>query len=114
MKVSVPPRFGVCANAGSAPRARRVTAIAQNRAALAIAFLLAPRLGVASAVLFVEPDRRQILINIKARADLPPLKVGAVRHDAVLPQHEYLVRLFVEHAFLEGAHRRTLLRWIGL
>ena len=36
----------------------------------------------------VEPNGRQILIDIKARADLPPLNIGPVGHNPMLPQHE--------------------------
>ena len=62
----------------------------------------------------VEPDRRQILVDIKARAGLPAFEVRAVGHDAVLPQHEQLMGLLVEHVFLEIAEQDALPCQIGL
>ena len=67
-----------------------------------------------SACLFVEPYSRQILVEVMARADLPAFDIGPVRHHPVPPQQKDLVRLGVEHVFLELAHQRALLREIGL
>ena len=38
--------------------------------------------------LFVEPDRRQILVQVMARADLPAFDIGPVGHDPIPPQQE--------------------------
>src|SRR5581483_3933352 len=59
--------------------------------------------------LLVEPDRRQVLVEVVARRDLPALDVGAVRNDAVPPQRDEVVHLLVDHALLVGAHQPLLL-----
>src|SRR5215472_5543217 len=63
---------------------------------------------------FVEPDRAEILVEVMARADPPPLDVGSVRNDPVPPQQEHGVRLVVEHVFLKLAHQRALFGCVGL
>src|SRR5579864_2084102 len=35
--------------------------------------------------LSVEPDRRQVLVDVMARADLPAFDIAAIGHDAVAP-----------------------------
>src|ERR1700674_2363766 len=38
-------------------------------------------------VLLVEPDRRQVLVDIMARAHLPAFDIAAIQHDAVAPPY---------------------------
>src|SRR6516162_6727573 len=66
-----------------------------------------------SAELFIEPNRRQILIEIMAGADPPALHIRAVRNNTVIPEQEYLVGLAVENVLLEVAHQGPLLRELG-
>src|SRR6516162_3617938 len=47
--------------------------------------------------LLVEPDGRQVLIDIMARADLPALHVRPVRDDPVVPGRLQHMRLGIEH-----------------
>src|SRR5260370_6865905 len=49
-----------------------------------------------------------------ARADLPSLHIRLVRDDAVPPDYPDLVRLGVDHVFLEVAHQGALLGKVGL
>src|SRR5690348_4746503 len=65
-------------------------------------------------MLFVQPDRRQILVQVVARADLPALYVGPVRDDAVPPQHRKLVRFGVDDVLFEFPHQSALPASIGL
>src|SRR5439155_437650 len=53
-------------------------------------------------------------IEVVARADLPALDVGPIGNDPVPPQHRKLVRLAVDHVFLEIAHQGALPRRVGL
>ena len=46
--------------------------------------------------LLVQPDIRQILIEVMARADLPAFHVGPHRHDAIPPGHHQLVRANID------------------
>src|SRR6185312_7047267 len=55
--------------------------------------------------LFVQPDRREVLVEEVARTDFPALDVGTVRNDAVPPDEVKRVRLVVEHAFFELPHQ---------
>src|SRR6516164_1584440 len=64
--------------------------------------------------LLVEPHVGQVLIEVVARTDLPSLHVGAQRNDPVPVGHHHLVRLGIEHALLEIAHQRALLRAVRL
>src|SRR5215472_15018142 len=64
--------------------------------------------------LLVEPDRRQILIQVMARADLPALHIGPGGDDPIPPQHRELVRLGIDHMLLEFTHQNTLLGGIRL
>src|SRR5215468_9603793 len=64
--------------------------------------------------LLVEPDRAEILVQVMARADLPALDIGSVRHDPVPPQQKHSVRLVIKHVFLKFAHHRALSCRIGL
>ena len=58
--------------------------------------------------LFVQPDCRQVLIDEMARPDFPALHVRAVR-DAPEPPHDPgLVRLVVDHVFLDFSHQAAL------
>src|SRR5438067_6693478 len=70
-----------------------------------------PRAGRCS---LIEPDGRQILVQVMAWTDLPAFDVGAVWHDAIPPQKKDRVRLVVQHVLLEAAHQRALLRRVGL
>jgi len=71
-------------------------------------------LGNDLSVLSIEPDRRQVLVDELARADLPALDIGAIRHDPIPPQYADLVRLGVQHVFFEVANQVPLLGEIGL
>src|SRR6516162_2063820 len=67
---------------------------------------LTSRSGLVSIVatlmtLFVEPDRRQILIDVMAGADLPAFDIGPVRHGSLPPQQVDRMRLLVENVFVE-------------
>src|SRR5271167_1430871 len=66
--------------------------------------------SIAAAVmtLFVQPDCRQVLIDEMARADFPALHVRAVRDAAEPPHDPGLVRLVVDHVFLEFPHQAAL------
>ena len=46
-----------------------------------------PSSGAVSSLipLFIQPHRRQVLVNEVARADLPALDIGLVRYDPVPP-----------------------------
>src|SRR5215469_9985579 len=59
--------------------------------------------------LLIQPDRRQILVQVMARTDLPALHVISVGDDPVPPQHRKLVRLGIDHVPLEFSHQTTLL-----
>src|SRR6058998_2601217 len=63
----------------------------------------------ARALLLVEPDSGQILIEVMARGYLPALDVRAVGDDPVPPQRDEIVRLAVEHPLLVGADDPLLL-----
>src|SRR5689334_4137115 len=106
----MPPSRGVSATGV-------VTGAAINRAprlVISIADLVSigipPRKASCSPrLLFIEPDRRQVLVDEVTRADLPPLHIRLVGNDAVPPYHPDLVRLGVDHVFLEIAHQGALL-----
>src|SRR5207249_4056791 len=113
MKVSVPPRFGSSASAAAAqPSASvRAAAVKIERKTTCVSPAGSRRPGC---LLFIEPHRGEILVQVMARADLPAFDIRPVRDDAVPPRQHDLVRLGVEHVFLELAHRRPLLCRIGL
>src|SRR5271165_3742780 len=67
-----------------------------------------------AASLLVEPDGRQILVQVMARADLPALHIGPVRDDTVPPRRHEHMRLGIEHVVLEFAHQGALFGEIGL
>src|SRR5207249_3228426 len=69
---------------------------------------------LASQYLLIERDRRQVLVEIMAWADLPTLHICVIGYHPVPPQQENFVRFGVEHVFLEVAHQCTLLHRIGL
>src|SRR5229473_6193448 len=101
----MPPFFGVSsagAASGGTPKS------AANRASLI--FITSS----CSTVLFIEPDRRQILIDEVGWADLEALHVRPVRHDPVPPQYPDHMGRVIEHVLFEPAHKRPLLRRIGL
>src|ERR1700758_1085811 len=64
--------------------------------------------------LLVKPDRRQILIDVVAWADLPALYVRPIRDDPVVPGRHQHMRLDIEHVFFEFTHQGALLGRIGL
>src|SRR5438477_1821613 len=64
--------------------------------------------------LFIEPDRRQILIVEMARTDFPAFHIGPVRNATEPPHEPDLVRLVVDHIFLELAHEAALFGGVGL
>src|SRR5690242_20738278 len=53
-----------------------------------------------SCLLFVQPYRRQVLVDKVARTDLPALHIGPVRNGPIPPQGHDFMRLLVEHIFL--------------
>src|SRR5215813_11394217 len=57
----------------------------------------------------VQPNRRQILVEVMAGTDLPAFHIISVGDDPIPPQHRILVRLGVDHVFLEFAHQTALL-----
>jgi len=69
---------------------------------------------LSSATSFVEPDRRQVLVVEMARTDFPAFHVRPVRNAAEPPHHPDLVRLVVDHVFLEFAHQAALFGRVGL
>src|SRR5438045_7128631 len=98
-----------CRRASATPRPWRVDP--RRRPGMRQAVLLRVSSTCSSSV---EPDPAQILVEIKARTDLEALEIGAVRHDAVLPQDEDLIGFFVEHVAFQLAHRCALLPSIHL
>ena len=54
--------------------------------------------------LFIEPDRRQVLVEIMTWADFPALHICVMWHHSVPPQQKDVVRFGVENVFLEVAH----------
>src|SRR6516165_2993819 len=103
----MPPCLGVSSAAASGAAAM---AAASSAAASSDPILIA---SSCSAELFIEPNRRQILIEIMAGADPPALHIRAVRNNTVIPQQEYLVGLTVENVLLEVAHQGPLLGELG-
>src|SRR5690242_8672613 len=62
----------------------------------------------------IQPDGRQVLVDVMTRAYLEAFNIASVRHDAVTPEQEGFVRLGVQHSLLELAHQVTLPRKIRL
>ena len=60
-----------------------------------------------------EPDTREILVQVMARADFPSFDVRAVGNDPVPPQGQEHMRLLVERALFIFAHDLPLLRRVG-
>src|SRR5271166_6803674 len=104
----MPPCFGVCSAATASGAA--ATAAPSRAAASSDPILIA---FSCSAELFIEPHRRQILVQIVAGTNLPALHIRPVGHDPVVPQQEYLVGLAVENVLLEVAHQGPLLGELG-
>src|SRR5260370_997704 len=102
------------AAAGAAAASSAATPIAQNRAAVPIVTARSVRRDRCRRILFVEPDARQILVGVVARANLPAVHIGAQRHDPTPPERVDVMRAFVEHLLVELAGQRALLRKIGL
>src|SRR5437763_9045070 len=110
----MPPRFGASSAAATPPTTATAVSIpaARPRSANPILPSRSASLFLACS-LFVEPDRRQILVQEMARADLPALHIGAVRHDAVPPDDLRGVRLGIHQLLLEIDHERVLLLLIA-
>src|SRR6516225_11566672 len=51
-----------------------------------------------------EPNRRQILVGVVARADLPAMDVGAQGYQPIPPKRVDIVRLLVQHALVVLKH----------
>src|SRR6516164_9876254 len=51
-----------------------------------------------------EPNRRQILVGVVARADLPAVDVRAQRHQPIPPKRVDIMRLLVQHALVVLEH----------
>src|SRR5215472_6758841 len=116
MYVKAPPRLGSSsATAAVITDAAKVAPrpAAHNPALNIIAFLreFSDRVGGS---LPIEPDRRQILIKVMARADFPAFDIRSVWHDPVPPQQEHGMCLVIKHIFLKVAHQRALPCRIGL
>src|SRR5215471_17850949 len=102
----MPPDFGVSPAAAGA-----VSATAPRSAAGRASLVhIVPS---CSTILFVEPHRRQILVQIMAGADLPALHICAVGNNTVVPEQKYFVSLAIENMLLEIAHQGPLLRELG-
>src|SRR3954447_20746762 len=71
---------------------------------------MAPQQGA----LFVQPNRRKILVDEMTGADLPALDVGPVWDDSVPPHEVKRMHLLVEDALLELAHQLPLFGGLGL
>src|ERR1700730_5651042 len=109
----MPPCFGFSSAAPGTARASTAKRPAANRSANGIvvprfAIIVRSLAGCRRRLLFVEPHRGQILVEVVAWADLPPFDIGVVRNDPVPPQEEDLVRLVIENMLLEGAHQAAL------
>src|SRR5260370_42000726 len=111
----MPPFFGV-SSTGAAKDApiRRAPRPAARVADLASIGIPPNNASCSSSPLFIEPDRRQILVDVMARADFPALYIRSVGNDAIPPQYPNLVGLCIEHIFLEIAHQSALLGEFGL
>src|SRR5579863_7232717 len=112
----MPPCFGVSSAAAGIARASPATRPAASRktwSMISSPFAIGWR-SFAGRRLFVEPHRCQILVEVVARADLPPLDIGMVGDDPAPPQQEDLVRLGIEDPLLVSAHKRALLGGVGL
>src|SRR5712691_9053309 len=107
----MPPSFGVSATGAATGAAPKMAAARIAASALDLVSTVA---SCSWSFLFIEPDGRQVLIEEMARADLPPLHIRLVWDDAVPPYHPDLVRLGVDHVFLELAHQGALLGKVGL
>src|SRR5690242_4018709 len=70
-----------------------------------VGLMCIPPFVPAAGGLLVEPDRRQILIDVVARADLPALYVRPIRDDPVVPGRHQHMRLGIEHVFFEFTHQ---------
>src|SRR5689334_22470233 len=62
---------------------------------------------------FVQPDIRQVLVDVVARTDLPAVHIGTLGDFAVPPDHRKLPRLCIDDASLVLSHQRTLLGEVG-
>ena len=63
--------------------------------------------------LLVEPDLREVVVQVVARRDRPPLHVGPVGDDAVPPQRDGAMGLLIHHPLLVGPHQPLLLGHIA-
>src|SRR3990170_5080615 len=63
--------------------------------------------------LLVEPDDGEVLVEVVAGRDLPPLHVRAVWNNTVPPQRDVIVGLVVDHPLLVGTHDLALLGLVG-
>src|SRR5215468_4727657 len=66
------------------------------------------RITAGSRFSLIQPDRRQILVDEMAWADLPALHVRPVRHGAIPIGDPHRVRLGIEDISLEFSHQRAL------
>src|SRR6266849_4901697 len=101
----MPPRFGVSSPAAGIATASTATRPAANRNANSMvssgfAAIRGSSAGCRRCRLFVEPNRRQILVEVMARADLPAFDISMMRNRSVPPQEEDLVRLGIEDMLL--------------
>src|ERR1700704_5969162 len=64
--------------------------------------------------LLIQPDVRQILVQIVARADLPAFHIRPVGDDPIPPGQHQLVRLDIHDVLGELEHQLLLLRRVGL
>ena len=67
------------------PTCRHCKGIRFELAHAAKASLYASSSGKSFIASLVEPDRRQVLVDVMAGADLPAFDIAAIRHDAIAP-----------------------------
>src|SRR5260370_40697250 len=102
----MPPFFGV-SSTGAAKDApiRRAPRPAARVADLASIGIPPNNASCSSSPLFIEPDRRQILVDVITRADFPAHYIRSVGHDAIPPQYPNLGGPCTEHISLQTAHQ---------
>ena len=96
----MPPFFGVSAAQSAAPRMAARLAASKP--------VLIPIASSRRVRRSVEPDRRQILIDVVTWADLPSLDIRPVGNDPAPPQYPNLVGLGIEHVFTQEARSLEL------
>src|SRR5947199_5081635 len=112
----MPPRLGASsalAGGSSAASVPAATESASRNRIFPLPSWSFYRLFITAEMSFVEPHRREILVQEMAGADLPAFDVRAVRHDPVPPYELGGVRLGVHHLLLEVDHQPLPLLRLG-